>query len=83
MTSENPISRTADTSAKSELRNTWEKAAPGWAKWEHEFSAGLSAATDTLIDMAESVRACVFWIWLVVLGARPSTQPDAWGQVAA
>ena len=52
MTSENPISRTAGTSAKSELRNTWEKAAPGWAKWEHEFSAGLSAATDTLIDMA-------------------------------
>ncbi len=55
MTSENPISRTADTSVKSELRNTWEKAAPGWAKWEHEFSAGLSAATDTLIDIA-SIR---------------------------
>jgi ubiquinone/menaquinone biosynthesis C-methylase UbiE len=40
------------TSAKSELRSTWESAAPGWAKWEHEFSAGLSAATDTLIEMA-------------------------------
>jgi len=52
MTSENRVSRTADTSAKSELRNTWEKAAPGWAKWEREFSAGLSAATDTLINMA-------------------------------
>ena len=52
MTSENPVSRTADTAAKSELRSTWEKAAPGWAKWEREFSAGLSAATDTLIDMA-------------------------------
>jgi ubiquinone/menaquinone biosynthesis C-methylase UbiE len=52
MTSENRVSRTADTSAKSELRNTWEKAAPGWAKWEREFSAGLSSATDTLIDMA-------------------------------
>jgi ubiquinone/menaquinone biosynthesis C-methylase UbiE len=52
MTSENRVSRTADTSAKSELRNTWEKAAPGWAKWEREFSAGLSTATDTLIDMA-------------------------------
>jgi ubiquinone/menaquinone biosynthesis C-methylase UbiE len=37
---------------KSELRQTWEKAAPGWAKWEHVFSAGLSTATDTLIDMA-------------------------------
>jgi ubiquinone/menaquinone biosynthesis C-methylase UbiE len=43
---------TADTAATSELRNTWEKAAPGWAKWEHGFSAGLSGATDTLIDMA-------------------------------
>lgn len=52
MTSENPVSRTADTAAKSELRSTWEKAAPGWAKWEREFSAGLSAATDTLINMA-------------------------------
>lgn len=52
MTSENRVSSTADTSAKSELRNTWEKAAPGWAKWEREFSAGLSSATDTLIDMA-------------------------------
>src|SRR5215510_15283435 len=52
MTSENRVSSTADTSTKSELRNTWEKAAPGWAKWEREFSAGLSSATDTLIDMA-------------------------------
>jgi ubiquinone/menaquinone biosynthesis C-methylase UbiE len=52
MISENRVSRTADTSAKSELRNTWEKAAPGWAKWEREFAAGLSSATDTLIDMA-------------------------------
>lgn len=52
MTSENAVSRTADTATKSELRTTWEKAAPGWAKWEKEFSAGLSAVTDTLIDMA-------------------------------
>jgi ubiquinone/menaquinone biosynthesis C-methylase UbiE len=36
----------------SELRNTWESAAPGWAKWEQAFSAGLSSATDALIDMA-------------------------------
>ena len=42
----------ADTS-KSELRNTWEAAAPGWAKWEEAFSVGLSGATDTLIDMAD------------------------------
>jgi ubiquinone/menaquinone biosynthesis C-methylase UbiE len=52
MTSENPVSGTAETAMKSELRSTWERAAPGWAKWENEFSAGLSAATDTLIDMA-------------------------------
>jgi ubiquinone/menaquinone biosynthesis C-methylase UbiE len=35
-----------------ELRNTWEAAAPGWAHWEQAFSAGLTSATDTLIDMA-------------------------------
>jgi len=36
----------------SKLRSTWESAATGWAKWEETFSAGLSGATDTLIDMA-------------------------------
>ena len=36
----------------SDLRSTWKSAAPGWAKWERTFSAGLSNATDTLIDMA-------------------------------
>jgi ubiquinone/menaquinone biosynthesis C-methylase UbiE len=41
----------ANTSG-SELRNTWESAAPGWAKWEQAFSADLTAATDALIDMA-------------------------------
>lgn len=55
MTSKHPISSADDSSVKSELRNTWEKAAPGWAKWEREFSPALSAATDTLIDMA-SIR---------------------------
>jgi ubiquinone/menaquinone biosynthesis C-methylase UbiE len=39
-------------SLKPELRNTWEGAAPGWAKWEEAFSAGLYEATETLIDMA-------------------------------
>lgn len=34
------------------LRSTWESAAPGWAKWEHVFSASLSKATDALIDRA-------------------------------
>lgn len=42
----------ADNASKSELRNTWESAAPGWAKWEHIFAATLSTATDALIDMA-------------------------------
>jgi ubiquinone/menaquinone biosynthesis C-methylase UbiE len=36
----------------SELRETWESAAPGWAKWEHVLATGLSSATEVLIDMA-------------------------------
>jgi ubiquinone/menaquinone biosynthesis C-methylase UbiE len=52
MKSANQASALADNASKSELRNTWETAAPGWAKWEQAFSAGLSGATDTLIDMA-------------------------------
>jgi ubiquinone/menaquinone biosynthesis C-methylase UbiE len=43
----------AGNTSRSELRTTWESAAPGWAKWEQAFSAGLSTATDTLIDMAD------------------------------
>ncbi len=39
--------------AASGPRETWEAAAPGWAKWEAVFSAGLGEATETLIDMAE------------------------------
>jgi len=35
-----------------EVRDTWESAAPGWAKWEEKFSALLDDATDTLLDMA-------------------------------
>jgi ubiquinone/menaquinone biosynthesis C-methylase UbiE len=35
-----------------EVRDTWESAAPGWAKWEEKFSAWLDDATDTLLDMA-------------------------------
>jgi hypothetical protein len=30
-----------------DLRSTWESAAPGWAKWEQQFSAGLFDATET------------------------------------
>lgn len=40
----------------SEIRNTWETAAPGWAKWEHIFAQGFSRATDELIDMAAITR---------------------------
>jgi ubiquinone/menaquinone biosynthesis C-methylase UbiE len=39
-----------------ELRETWETAAPGWAKWEIMFSAGLVDATDVLLDMAAVER---------------------------
>jgi ubiquinone/menaquinone biosynthesis C-methylase UbiE len=42
----------AANTSRSELRNTWEAAAPGWARWEQAFSAGLVVATDALIDMA-------------------------------
>ncbi len=38
--------------SNSELRATWEFAAPGWAKWETAFSDGLADVTDTLISMA-------------------------------
>jgi SAM-dependent methyltransferase len=40
----------------SDLRLTWESAAPGWAKWEQDFSAGLFEVTETLIDMADVRR---------------------------
>ena len=43
----------ADGHAKSDLRNTWESAAQGWAKWEHVIAGGLSEATETLIDTAD------------------------------
>ena len=39
--------------SKSEARDTWESAAPGWVKWETRFSAGLEDATTTLLDMAD------------------------------
>ncbi len=42
-----------DGRSKSELRSTWESAAPGWAKWELKFSAGLAEVTDILIEMAD------------------------------
>lgn len=42
----------ADEALKSEVRNTWELAAPGWAKWEHVFATSLSETTEALMDMA-------------------------------
>jgi ubiquinone/menaquinone biosynthesis C-methylase UbiE len=43
---------TANDPVTSELRNAWEAAAPGWAKWEHVFDVSFSQATDALIAMA-------------------------------
>jgi len=37
---------------KAELRDTWESAAPGWAKWEEVLAAGLVDVTDAMLDMA-------------------------------
>ena len=42
----------SDEARIAETRNTWEAAAPGWAKWEQIFSRGLEPATDVLLDMA-------------------------------
>ena len=41
-----------DETATSQLKNTWEMAAPGWAKWESTIAQGFSQATGQLLDMA-------------------------------
>ena len=41
-----------NTTSNEQLRNIWESAAPGWAKWESVFSTHLSGITDELLDMA-------------------------------
>jgi SAM-dependent methyltransferase len=46
----------ADDPLQSEVRGTWELAAPGWAKWEHVFATSLSEATEALMDMADVRR---------------------------
>jgi len=43
----------SDSAQKGAMRDTWESAAPGWAKWEEKFSAGLANVTDALLDMAD------------------------------
>ncbi len=42
----------ANDPVTSQLRTTWEAAAPGWAKWEHAFATSFSEATDVLFDRA-------------------------------
>jgi ubiquinone/menaquinone biosynthesis C-methylase UbiE len=42
----------SDSGSHSALKNTWEAAAPGWARWEDAFSARLEGVTDNLLDMA-------------------------------
>ncbi len=37
---------------KSEIRNRWESAAPGWAKWEHVLALGFKDATEVMLDSA-------------------------------
>ena len=37
---------------KSEIRNRWESAAPGWAKWEHVLALGFKDATEAMLDSA-------------------------------
>jgi ubiquinone/menaquinone biosynthesis C-methylase UbiE len=37
---------------RTEMRRTWESAAPGWAKWEAVFAPGLADLTETMLDMA-------------------------------
>ena len=38
---------------KTVIRNRWEAAAPGWAKWEHVLALGFKDATETMLDMAK------------------------------
>jgi ubiquinone/menaquinone biosynthesis C-methylase UbiE len=37
---------------RTELRSTWESAAPGWARWEGVIAAGLADVTETMLDAA-------------------------------
>lgn len=37
---------------KTEIKNNWESAAPGWAKWESTIAAWMNPATDLMLDMA-------------------------------
>lgn len=41
-----------DAESVSQLRRTWEAAAPGWAKWEPVWGKALAEATEAMIDAA-------------------------------
>lgn len=41
-----------ESATKSMTRDTWDAAAPGWAKWESELSKGIEQATFDLLDQA-------------------------------
>ena len=45
-----------DQDSKTNLRATWDAAASGWAKWEHEFSSNLQGAANTLLDQANILK---------------------------
>jgi hypothetical protein len=44
------------------VRDTWETAASGWAKWENVLSSGLDPVTNTMLDMADVGPG---WTWPV------------------
>lgn len=56
---------------KSKIRDVWESAAPGWAKWEDVFSRGIEKATHGLLDAAGIVPG--FRVLDVASGAGAQT----------
>ena len=73
MTSENRVSRTADTSAKSEHAILGKRLHPAGQSGNTSFLRVCRPRLTRSSIWRASVRACVFWIWHVALGARPST----------
>jgi hypothetical protein len=47
---------------KTEVRRTWESAAPGWAKWEGLIAAGVADITETMLDTARVGAGMRSWI---------------------
>jgi cyclopropane fatty-acyl-phospholipid synthase-like methyltransferase len=37
---------------KADIRQHWERAAPGWARWEPTMAAFMEPATETMLTMA-------------------------------